>query len=45
MFKFVELHERVGFPEAVRMLARKFGLALPERDGRKDPEVDASARG
>ena len=45
VFKFVELSERVSFPEAVTLLARKFGLALPERDGRKDPEVDAEREG
>ncbi len=31
VFKFLELHEKVGFQEAVRMLAQKFGVALPER--------------
>ena len=30
MFKFLELHEKVGFQDAVKMLAQKFGLALPE---------------
>ena len=30
VFKFLELHEKVGFPDAVRMLAEKFGVALPE---------------
>ena len=30
VFKFLELHEKVGFPDAVRMLAQKFGVALPE---------------
>ena len=29
-FKFLELHEKVSFPEAVKMLAQKFGVALPE---------------
>jgi DNA primase len=36
-FKFVELQERVAFPEAVRMLAQKFGIPLPE-------EVDGGAQ-
>jgi DNA primase len=31
VFKFIELHEKVGFPDAVRMLAQKFGIALPEQ--------------
>ncbi len=32
VFKFLELHERIGFQDAVRMLAQKFGVALPELD-------------
>src|SRR5256885_5918163 len=31
VFKFLELHEKVDFPEAVKMLAQKFGVPLPER--------------
>src|SRR5712671_2453432 len=31
VFKFVELHEQVGFQDAVKMLAQKFGVSLPER--------------
>ena len=30
VFKFLELHEKVSFPEAVKMLAQKFGISLPE---------------
>jgi DNA primase len=30
VFKFLELHEKLGFPDAVKMLAQKFGVALPE---------------
>ena len=30
VFKFVMLHERVGFPEAIESLARRFGVAVPE---------------
>src|SRR5262245_6486952 len=42
VFKFLELHEKVGFPDAVRMLAQKFGVALPDvgdgddQDARRD---------
>ena len=32
VFKFLELHEKVGFQDAVRMLAQKFGVAIPEAD-------------
>ena len=31
VFKFLELHESVGFQDAVRMLAQKFGVPLPEQ--------------
>ena len=42
VFKFVELHEKIDFPEAVRLLAHKFGLSLPEQsEGSGD---DASRR-
>src|SRR3954466_12691088 len=42
VFKFVELHEKIDFPEAVRLLAHKFGLSLPEHaDGNGD---DATRR-
>jgi len=30
VFKFVMLHERVSFPEAVESLARRFGVPVPE---------------
>ena len=41
VFKFVELHERLSFPEAVRVVAKKFGVAIPEtNDGRNDPAAD-----
>jgi DNA primase len=40
VFKFVELHDKVGFPDAVRQLAARFGLAVPEPE---DAHRDASA--
>ena len=30
VFKFMMLHERVGFPEAIETLARRFGVPIPE---------------
>ena len=46
VFKFLELHEKIGFPEAVRMLAQKAGMAIPETvDGNKDDGAhDAKTR-
>jgi DNA primase len=46
VFKFLELHEKVGFPDAVRMLAHKFGVTLPEtgEEGAEGPRQDARLR-
>jgi DNA primase len=42
VFKFVELQDKVSFPEAVRSLAQRFGIPLPEvKDSGRDPAVDA----
>jgi DNA primase len=41
--KFIELHERVGFTEAVRILAQKFGLTVPESGGETN-EADTRDR-
>ena len=38
--KFVELQEKLSFPEAIRHLAHRFGLQVPESD---DPERDSAA--
>ncbi len=41
VFKFVELQEKLSFPEAVRALAAKFGVPVPEPDDTKrDPEAE-----
>src|SRR3954463_11396725 len=45
VFKFLELHEKVSFPEAVKLLASKFGMTLPEpTEGDDDQRRDASLR-
>ena len=46
VFKFVELYEKVGFQDAVKLLARKVGLAIPEGEGEspEDSQRDASLR-
>src|SRR6476469_10249925 len=46
IFKFLELHEKVGFQDAVRMLAQKFGMAIPEtaEGSSDDARRDASLR-
>ncbi|MGK7344221.1 MAG: DNA primase [Candidatus Nitrospinota bacterium M3_3B_026] len=41
VFTFVMKMENVSFPEAVRLLARRYGVAIPERGGRRqDTELD-----
>jgi DNA primase len=41
VLKFVELHEKLTFPEAVRSLAARMGMPVPEPDdGARDPEAD-----
>jgi DNA primase len=44
VFKFLELHEKVGFQDAVRMLAQKFGVAIPEERDGDDARRDAGLR-
>ena len=44
VFKFLELHEQVGFQDAVRMLAQKFGVAIPEAVEGEDARRDAGLR-
>jgi DNA primase len=42
VFKFVMLRERVSFPESIEMLARRFGVPVPE--GRVEPGPDRKER-
>src|SRR6266536_2702157 len=46
VFKFLELHEKAGFQDAVRMMAQKFGIAVPEttEGNSDDARRDASLR-
>ena len=41
VFKFLQLHEKVGFQEAVVQLAARFGVPVPEVKGDRDPALDA----
>jgi len=38
VFKFVMLHERVGFPDAVETVARRFGVPVPENRYEAGPD-------
>jgi DNA primase len=44
VFKFVELQEKMGFQDAVRHLASKFGLPIPEETGGQQSHADAAER-
>lgn len=44
VFKFVELQEKVGFGEAVRQLAQRFGIPLPELAATSDGGEMAAER-
>ena len=42
--KFIELHQKVAFPEAVRYLAQRAGMAIPETEGGPDERAAAAER-
>jgi DNA primase len=44
VFKFVELQEKVGFQDAVRHLAARFGIPIPEMEGSGDQRDSAAER-
>ena len=44
VFKFLELHEKIGFPEAVKQLAQRFGVALPELEEGEEQRAGALER-
>ena len=45
VFKFLELHEKIGFQDAVKTLAQRFGVALPETlEDNEDARRDAGLR-
>ena len=44
VFKFVELQEKVGFTEAVRMLAGRFGIPIPELEATGEQRESAAER-
>jgi DNA primase len=41
VFKFIELRDKVGFGEAVRHLAERFGIPVPKALPSRDPAADA----
>ncbi|HEY5619498.1 MAG TPA: DNA primase [Vicinamibacterales bacterium] len=44
VFKFLELRENVSFPDAVRMLAQRFGMTLPELEQSDEQRASTAER-
>jgi DNA primase len=44
VFKFLELHEKVSFVDAVKLLAQRFGMALPEMEQTDEQRANAAER-
>jgi DNA primase len=44
VIKFLELHETLGFQDAVKLLAQRFGLALPELEASDEQRAGAAER-
>ena len=38
VFKFAMLHEKASFPEAIEIVARRFGMQVPERSNEQTPD-------
>lgn len=44
VFKFLELHEKIGFAEAVKLLAQRFGVSLPEMEQSDEQRASSAER-
>jgi len=44
VFKFLELHEKIGFADAVKLLAQRFGVSLPEMEQTDDQRANTAER-
>jgi DNA primase len=44
VFKFLELHEKVGFQDAVKQLAQRFGVTIPELEQNDDQRASTAER-
>src|SRR6187397_3147038 len=44
VFKLLELHEKIGFADAVKLLAQRFGMTLPEMEQSDEQRVNAVER-
>jgi DNA primase len=44
VLKFLELHEKIGFGDAVKLLAQRFGVPLPEMEQSDEQRTNAAER-
>ena len=44
VFKFLELHEKIGFQDAVKQLAQRFGMTIPELEQSDEQRASAAER-
>ena len=44
VLKFLELHDKVGFADAIKLLAQRFGLPLPELEQSDDQRASTAER-
>src|SRR5262245_12525648 len=44
VFKFLELHEKIGFADALKLLAQRFGVPLPEMEQDDEQRANAAER-
>ncbi|MBI2186855.1 MAG: DNA primase [Acidobacteria bacterium] len=44
VIKFLELHEKVTFPEAVKLLAQRFGMTVPEVEQTEEQRANTAER-
>ena len=44
VIKFIELHQKIAFPEAVRQLAQRAGMTIPETEGGPGERAAAAER-
>ena len=44
VFKFLELHDKIGFQDAVKQLAQRFGMTLPELEQSDEQRASAAER-
>jgi DNA primase len=44
VLKFLELHDKVGFQDAVKLLAQRFGMTLPQLEQTDDQRANAAER-